>query len=128
MDLSLLSKETCTIDIKNPENGEFVGVTVEVRSNDSEQVKFVHRKFQNRALAKRGEGFDSEDIEDQSINLLIAAVASWEWSDDIKWRGEKPDNVNSDAFKREVLGSREGAFIARQIDKAMSEESNFFGC
>lgn len=124
MDVSALFKETTTVQVKHPQSGEPIGITVELHSPDSDVVKAVQRKWQNRAMKKRGEGFTADDIDAQAVETLCASIATWEWAEGLDWQGEKPDD--SHAFKKRVLSSPSGAFIFRQIDKALADESLFF--
>jgi hypothetical protein len=124
MDIASLYSDTTTIEIKDPTNSKPIGITVEVRSPESDEVKAVQRAWQDKVLKSKGKDITAEDADNQAVETLIAVVASWEWDDKLKWNGKKPDN--SDAFKREVLSSKEGSFILRQIDAAHGEEARFF--
>lgn len=125
MDISKLASDTTTIEIKHPGTGAPIGITVEVRSPECDEIKVINRAWQNRALKSRGKEIDATEIEKQALDVMVASIASWEWADGLEWEGEKPDN--SDAFKRKVLSSKSGAFILRQVDKAMGDEARFFG-
>ena len=125
MDISSLYSETTTLEIMHPKTGEPLGITVELYSMDSDAVKSVQRKWQNRTLKAKGEGFTASDIDAQAIETMCAAIATWDWADGLEWQGETPND--SYAFKKRVLSSSAGGFILRQIDKAMADETRFFG-
>jgi hypothetical protein len=124
MDIASLYSDTTTIEIKHPQTSKPIGITVEIRSPESDEVKAVQRAWQNKALKSRGQGIGVDDVDNQVVDTMIAVVASWEWDKELKWGDKTPDN--SDAFKREVLSSKAGSFILRQIDAAHGDEARFF--
>lgn len=124
MDLSKLHVDTQSIDITVPGSGKKTGLTIEIRSPESDEVKAVQRKWQNKALRAGRNTIDADDVEKQSLDLIVAAVASWKWSGDAKWGGEKPDCTPENV--RKVVSSPAGAFIRNQIDQAFGDEAGFF--
>ena len=122
-DLADIYQPTTTFDIVHPATREPVGVTVELFSPESPEVKAVNRRLRERALRSGRGGVNYDQIESGALDTLAAAVKSWSWADGMTWHGEVP--TNDAAFIRKVLGSPEGAFIRAQIDAKLASEADF---
>ena len=122
MDFANLYRDTVTIDIDLPD-GSPSGISVEVRSKSSDELKAVLRSWQNKLLKAKGI-FTADDLANQEADYLVASVANWTWPKGATFAGEDPDN--SDAFKRKVLTHKGGEFIADQIKAAMEDNASFF--
>lgn len=143
MDLLTLQPNTLSVDLKHPATGEPLGVTVELRSLESDEVKAVERQLKNKALKGGRNTVTAEKIDDNTIALLSAAIVSWTWAKPILI-GEKKDADGklvppvygdepslggdkkpacTDANKRKLLAV---PAIAKQIDQALGDEAAFF--
>ncbi|MCD1266072.1 hypothetical protein B5M44_19175 [Shinella sumterensis] len=122
MDLLTLQPNTLTVDLKHPATGEPLGVTVELRSLESDEVKAVERSIKNRALKSGRNAVSAEKIDDNTAALLSAAIVSWTFSGDANLGGDKKPAC-TDANKRKLLAV---PAIAKQIDQALGDEAAFF--
>lgn len=121
MDLSDISAHSRTLEIKHPATGNPTGLVLELVPMEDDRVKAVRRKYQNKAM--RG-GLSVEDLEEQTFELLAAAIIGWTWNGDLTWNGEKPKYSTAKVI--DVLKSKNGPFIIRQVDKALGDEAGFF--
>lgn len=117
---------TRKIDILHPETEEPVGIKVTVRSGDDEAMKGIQRRITNRALElrKRNKTFSADEIEDNQINLVAAAIVDWDWTDsDMRF----PDGSIPDFNARNVREVLENLpWFRSQIDEAIGEEKAFY--
>lgn len=122
MDLLSLNPNTITIDLKHPATGAPLGVSVELRSLESDEVKAVERQLKNKALKGGRNTVTAEKIDDNTIALLSAAIVSWAFSGEANLGGDKKPACN-DANKRKLLAV---PALAKQIDVALGDEAAFF--
>ena len=123
MDIATLTSPTTTLDVINPATGDPIGISMELRSPQSDEVKAVTNKLRAKAMrSKRGQmGVAEQDK--AGLDILVATVASWEWTDGLTFEDREPDDT--DEFKRHVLGSDAATFIVRQINEALTDEAAF---
>lgn len=122
MDLLSLTPNTIMLDLKHPATGEPLGVCVELRSLESDEVKTVERQLKNKALKGGRNTVTAEKIDDNTIALLSAALVAWTFSGDANLAGDKKPTCN-DTNKRKLLAV---PAIAKQIDVALGDEAAFF--
>lgn len=122
MDLLSLTPNTIAADLKHPATGEPLGVTVELRSLESDEVKAVERQLKNKALKGGRNTVTAEKIDDNTVALLSAAIVSWTFSGEANLGGDKKPACN-DANKRKLLSV---PALAKQIDEALGDEAAFF--
>jgi len=135
MDLSQIKTGDRTIEILHPATGEKLGVRVNLVSIDDERLTKAKRVITDRRLylEARGKVFKAEEIEENKINLLFAAMTGWEWyaqqaTDDTPaidaptFHGEIPEfnrrNVNAVLY--------ELAWFNDQVNEAIGETKAFF--
>jgi len=123
MDLATLTIDQATIDILMPGRNEPTGLKVTVRSKDSDEVKATLRRQQAKALKGGRNRLSPEDIEVNTLEILCASVASWEWTGSAKWDGQKPDCTPESV--KAILADRRAWFIRDQIDQALADERLF---
>lgn len=122
MDLLTLQPNTLTVDLKHPATGNPLGVTIELRSTESDEAKAVERQLRNRALKSGRNAVSAERIDENTIALLSAVIVSWTFSGDANLGGDKKPAC-TDANKRKLLAV---PAIAKQIDQALGDEAAFF--
>ncbi|MDO6966987.1 hypothetical protein [Rhizobium alvei] len=122
MDLLSITPNTTFLALKHPATGEDIGVTVELRSLESDEVKAVERMIKNKALKGGRNTVTAEKIDDNAAAILSAAIVSWSFSGDANLGGDKNPACN-DANKRKLLSVPP---IAKQIDQALGDETAFF--
>lgn len=124
MDFSELKPTERVVDILHPKTGEETGIKIMLVSLEDDRTKRARRKIQDERLRleARGKGFKSDDLEENSMLLLHAAITGWEWAGDALWKGEKP-TFNLKMVK-EIL--TELPWLRSQIERALEDESAFF--
>lgn len=121
-DLSAITANKNVIQIRHPATAEPIGLTITLRPQDSAEVKSVTRKQLNENLRLRGKMPSAEKIEQNRLDLLAAAVESWEWSDGVTWGGAALECSQQNV--RRVLS--EAPWLKSQIDDALGDEAAFF--
>ena len=122
MDLSKIKPlDTIAVDLRDPESGELIGVTVNMRHKSSPQVQAVYNAFQRRIMQQRARA-TPEDLVKIAKDQIVAAVASWEWKGDANWNGVKP-TAFSEPIMREML---ELDWAFGQLSTALADEAAFF--
>ncbi|MER8806026.1 hypothetical protein [Mesorhizobium australicum] len=122
MDILAIQPSTINVDIKHPATGAPIGLQVECVSLEDDRVKVVERQIKNRALKGGRNTVTAEKIEDNTIEILAAAVVGWEWVADLTLGELKNPPLNkANAAKLLSLG-----WIAKQIDTALGDEAAFF--
>ena len=123
MDIATLTSPTTTLEVVNPATGDPIGISIELRSPQSDEVKAVTNKMRAKAMRSRRGQMGVVEQDKAGLDILVATVASWEWKDGLTFEGREPDDT--DEFKRHVLGSDAGTFIVRQINEALQDEAAF---
>ena len=128
MDLnSLRLSDTTTVDLIHPVTDEPVGITITLLAKTSPKVKAVAHRFADKRLAaavkdgKKAFRLDSAQMEDESLDILVAATEGWTGVE----RDGQPVPCTPDEVR--ALYSTPGfAWIREQVDRALSDASNFF--
>ncbi|WP_018428216.1 hypothetical protein [Hoeflea sp. 108] len=122
MDILAIQPSTISVDIKHPATGAAIGLKVECVSLEDDRVKQVERAIKNRALRGGRNTVTAEKIEDNTVEILSAAVVGWEWADDLTLGDLKaPQLTKINVGKLLAVG-----WIAKQIDMALGDEAAFF--
>lgn len=138
MDILAIQPSTISVDIKHPATGAPTGLTVECVSLEDDRVKQVERQIKNRALRGGRNTVTAEKIEDNTAEILSAAVVGWKWEKPLlspakgkkaEVYGEQPDldgDPNPPLTKINVSKLLAAGWIAKQIDTALGDEAAFF--
>lgn len=122
MDILSIQPSTITVDIKHPATGALIGLQIECVSLEDDRVKAVERVIKNRALRGGRNVITAERIEDNTIEILSAAVTGWKWAPDLTLGDLKdPPLTKANVSKVMALG-----WIAKQVDSALGDEAAFF--
>lgn len=122
MDILAIQPTTITVDITHPATGAPIGLQVECVSLEADQVKAVERAIKNRALRGGRNTVTAEKIEDNTVELLSAAIVGWKWTDGLTLGDLKNPPLN----KANVAKLLAVGWIAKQIDTALGDEAAFF--
>ncbi|MCX5569599.1 hypothetical protein [Kaistia nematophila] len=122
MDILAIQPTTITIDIKHPASGEPIGLQVECTSLEADAVKAVERAIKNKALRGGRNSMTAEKIEDNTVDLLAAAIVGWKWDDGLSLG----DLKNPPLTKVNVVRLLQVGWVAKQIDTALGDEAAFF--
>lgn len=122
MDILSIQPNTITVEIKHPATGASIGLELECVSLEDDRVKAVERAIKNRALRGGRNTVTAEKIEDNTVEILSAAIVSWKWADGLTLGDLKNPPLNkANAAKLLQVG-----WIARQVDQALGDEAAFF--
>lgn len=131
MDISTVKPVSRHIEIKHPATGEPIGVRVEVVSVDDERLTPIKRKIQDRSmyLQQRSKTFKSDEIEENTRELLWTATIGWEWysptgeeADQATFEGNVPEfNVKNFNKVTKAL-----PWFQSQINEEVGETKAFF--
>lgn len=122
MDILAIKPSTLFVDIKHPATGAPIGLQVECVSLEDDRVRRVERAIRNKALRGGRNSVTAEKLEDNTVQILIAAIVGWTWNSgltlgDLSAPPLNPANVE----KLLAVG-----WIAKQIDTALGDEAAFF--
>lgn len=122
MDILGIQPSTITVDIKHPATGAPIGLSVECVSLEDDRVKSVERAIKNRALRGGRNTVTAEKIEDNTVELLTAAIVGWKWEAELTLGDLKsPPLSKINVGKLLAVG-----WVAKQIDTALGDEAAFF--
>jgi hypothetical protein len=123
MDIGTIKSGNTTVKIKHPASMEPTGLEIELRPMFSPEVKAVTRRIKDQALklGQRGKTFTSDDIDKNTTDILVAAVANFKFTGDAKWHGETPK------FDQKIVREMVAIdWLAAQLDEALGDTSSFF--
>jgi hypothetical protein len=121
MDLSKIEGRERLFSLRHPATGEQLGLNIMIRPNDSDEVEKVKRRNLNRRLSGRKQRVTADQLESDAIDILVAAVASWEWAEGAEFDGEQME-CTGDNIRRLL---KINAFY-KQIDSEFNDEAAFF--
>ncbi|GAA2867479.1 hypothetical protein GGQ99_001287 [Aminobacter niigataensis] len=122
MDILAIQPSTISVDIKHPATGAPIGLQIECTSLEADAVKAVERAIKNRALRGGRNTVTAEKIEDNTVELLSAAIVGWKWADGLTLG----DLKNPQLSKINVGKLLAVVWIAKQVDQALGDEAAFF--
>lgn len=122
MDILSLQPGNISVEIKHPATGAPIGLTVECVSLEDDRVKAVERQIKNRALRGGRNTVTAEKIEDNTVEILAAAIVGWKWDGELTLG----DLKNPQLTKMNVSKLLAVSWIAKQIDTALGDEAAFF--
>lgn len=124
MDILSIKPAERVIEITHPGTGENIGLRISILSLEDEKLAKIRRRIldQRLQLEAKGKTFKVENLENNSMTLLLAAITGWEWYGDIDFNGEKPDFTLVNV--RKVL--EDVAFIRAQVDQEIGKTEDFF--
>ncbi|TPW26036.1 hypothetical protein [Pararhizobium mangrovi] len=110
------------LELVHPVTEEKIGITVQIRSVESDEAKRVLRKQLDKLYERRQRGKmikGSAEI-DREVEKVAACIAGWDWGDNT-WHGEKPEFSTEKATE---IPHSEG-WIFGQVNEAANDISNF---
>jgi hypothetical protein len=122
MDILAIQPTTITVDIKHPATGAPIGLQIECVSLEDDRVKAVERSIKNKALRGGRNVMTAEKIEDNTVDLLTAAIVGWTWAEGLSLGDLKSPPLN----KANVGKALALPWLAKQIDTALGDEAGFF--
>lgn len=121
MDISQIKPKIITHDVIHPGTGEPIGLSVQMRSVYSKEVKRTERQILDAKIERKGVT-TAEESEADAIQFIAASVSDWEWKDDLNFHGNKPE-CN---FKNVVAVLTELPWMKDQLDKVLYQTNKFF--
>ena len=96
-------------------------MTIDLVGEHSEEYKATTRRWQNETLRRPGRKLSAEQIEERSLDLLVAVTKGWhlQWDD-----GMLPFSPQQ---ARDIYGDREYGWIKSQVEAYVFEQANFLG-
>lgn len=128
-EISVIKPVERTINILNPGDKSFLGITVDLMSIDDDRLKKARRRIEDRrlSLAKKGDTFNAEEIDANKHELYFTAMTGWTWGKDANgeqntFHDEVPD------FNRRMVHMvfDELPWFRDQIEKELGETEAFF--
>jgi hypothetical protein len=96
-------------------------MTIDLVGEHSEEYKAVTRRWQNETLRRPGRKLSAEQIDERSLDLLVAVTKAWH----LQWdEGMLPFSAQQ---ARELYADREYGWIKSQVETYVFEQSNFLG-
>lgn len=122
MDFATIKASGRVIDVRHPGNGEQTGLKITLLPPHDPAVEAASRKVINRRINSRRKRHNIEVYEGDTLEILIAAVADWEWGGEATFRGARPECTPENV--REVL--TEVKWLRKVLQDEMDNESDFF--
>lgn len=125
MDISELTPDELSLEIRHPATDENLGVRVTIMSPDDKRMKTSKRRVtdQNLQKQKRGKTLKAVEVEENENALIIATMTGWEWyGDDVNFKGEKPE------FTPKMINAvfAKLPWFKAQIAEVLDDEKGFF--
>jgi len=124
--------QNAILDVED-ENGEKMGLAIELRPMSDPAVQRVKQANKREFLAALRKGKDTAAMqEDQGARLLASAIVSWEWSDDphVTTPEGKVIAIKPKEYSEEnalaMMQDADFAFVSRQVDDFLGKASNFY--
>lgn len=130
-DIGAIQAHNFNLEIKHPATGLPVGLTIELRSTTSHEVRAWQKRIANKSiqLAKRGKRFTAEDNEQNAFEQLVAATVSFTWGKNAAGEDayfETPGNQPKFSPEVAMRMYKNIASISLQVDEALGDDANFF--
>lgn len=127
MDLSSIKPAARKFDLTHPATDEKIGISVTLLPDSDPKVKAVRRKRMDATLANRRQKFTSAQAEAFTVDLLVAAIAGWEWGKDANgeqntFNGEVPEFTESNV--RKVV--KELDWFQDQVNRELGDDAAFY--
>lgn len=122
MDLSTVKATKRTVDILHPSTQEPTGLKITILPESDKKVKAAQRRNLDEQLGSRKSKMTASQIEENTSNVLVAAVDSWEWTGDASFKGGKPDCTPDNI--RELF--KEVTWIKDQVREEFDNAEAFF--
>lgn len=96
-DLTKITPRDREVALRDPRTDKELGLLFVMRSRYSDEVREAERRWQNARFArmnKRGgsKGLTAEGVEALRINLIVASVKTWRWTDpELTIEGQQPE-------------------------------------
>lgn len=121
LDLATLSvAEETWVEIEHPSTAEPVGIQIKVAGSDSEIYKKQMRKQQDKRLKRGFRKVNSEQLETEGRELLVACTLDWKG---VVYNGEELEcNAENVRWLYKTY-----SWIKDQVDNAIGDVSNFLG-
>ena len=134
MELSTIKPSAITREIKHPQTGEDIGVSVTVVQLESEQTKGERRRLMDRRAKaeSRNKHLKAEEMEEAAVDILYSCMTDWNWravedskgnmQDAPTFEGEVPD-FNRRNVKRVFKAL---PWFQAQVDDIVEEARDFY--
>lgn len=109
------------------DESKYVGVTVNLKSLDSPEIKAISRKHREEMLRSgKGLRLSAAKLDKQSEETLVAAIDSWTFEEgddgEVATLGGEPNPPCNEKNKLKLIKS----VFGKQIDSALEDETQFF--
>ena len=112
-----------TLIVKHPGTGEPVGLEIDFRSLDSDEVQAVERTLKTKALRGGRNTTTVDKLEDGEYAILHAVTAGWRWSNGMTLGGDKNPKLTRENTEKLY---RSAAWIKKQLNLEIGNEADFF--
>lgn len=125
MELSDISFVEHEFELLHPMTDKPLKIFLTIQSLESPDVKRIERRIRDEALRLRARGktFKAEQIDNNTIELMVAAIIGWRWENpDVTLDGE----TNPTFSIKNVKSLLQKPWVIQQIDEQLEERKNFF--
>lgn len=112
-----------TLVVKHPADGMPVGLEIDYRSLDSEEVQAVERVLKTKSLRNGRNTPSLERLEDAEYAILHAVVADWRWSNGMTLGDDPSPKVTRENTEKLF---RSAPWIKKQLNAEIGDETGFF--
>lgn len=123
-DLSKIKPVEQVVDVLHPGDKSELGIKVTIMSPADNRLDSLRRMLTQKKLAEQAKGRvpKVEEMRDDRIKILHAAITAWDWGDN-DWKGDTPELPNIRELKEMDV---EASWLIAQIDKAFGDDESFF--
>lgn len=108
------------VDITHPVSGEVLGIKITVAGSDSDIYRKAQRQILNKRLAQRAVKTKAEEIENESLELLVKCTLGWEGVEE----AGAPIPFSAEAARSLY---KKYPWLREQVDTAIADRSLFLG-
>lgn len=120
-DIKYIEKE---IEIIHPATKEPLGIFISLMSPDDDRMLRLKKQIGDKRaqIESKGKYLKTEELIRNRHMVLFTAITGWRWEGDAKFKGEKPELNQKNAFEM----FEELPWLVNQIDEQFSELESFF--
>ena len=124
MDISTITANSSELAIIHPATEEPIGLVLSILPLSDPKVKAVTHQIQTKLMRKRKQRFTPQEIEQNLVDIMVAAISGLRWEEGASWNGEQPKY--SEKVIREIIEPDDKDWLRDQIQESIGDTASFF--